>query len=633
MNDDHSVVDFETEAIKRRPQFPPKPVGVSIKMPGDRSRYYAWGHPEGNNCDIHTARSRVRDAYNCKRTVFHNNGYDVDVSETFFGLRPRRREDTVFLAFLNDPYERSLELKPLAAKQLNLPPEEQDLLKEWVIANVPEAKRKKSEWGAYISRAPVRLVKPYAEGDTDRTDGLYNKLLPIIDKRGMLQAYQRELKVTPISTEMERSGVRVDEKGLKRAVQVFEKMDSDVMLRIQRKLGVANRYGINKTFNLNSGKQLAEALVRANKLNAIIRTPKGAVSTKITNLRATCNDKELLQLLSVHSVCEKYLTSFMRPWIEQAQVTGGRILPHFNQTRNDGGGGARSGRFSCSDPNLQNIPTNPEESQNKETLLLVNKWLLDDYGLPFYGLRDYILPDEGTIMICVDYNQQELRILAHFEKDVLMRAYLANPKMDIHEYCRQLVFKATGQLFERKHIKVTVFGIVYGMGLAKLADRLEVDKKTATGVRNGIFKAIPGIRRLMDELRSNADYDEPLTTWGGREYFCEEPKRIKVDPDDPDCDDFKTVSFEYKMLNYLVQPSAADCTKQGMINVHEEVPEARIAIQVHDELVCMARSRKFGPRIAHAMCDVDFNVPLLADPKYSTTSWARAAGNKLDLAA
>jgi DNA polymerase I-like protein with 3'-5' exonuclease and polymerase domains len=79
------------------------------------------------------------------------------------------------------------------------------------------------------------------------------------------------------------------------------------------------------------------------------------------------------------------------------------------------------------------------------------------------------------------------------------------------------------------------------------------------------------------------------------------------------------------MLNYLIQPSAADCTKQGMLNVRDAVPEARIAIQVHDELVCMAPSKKYGPKIAAAMCDVKMRVPMLAEPKYSTDSWARAA--------
>ena len=162
-----------------------------------------------------------------------------------------------------------------------------------------------------------------------------------------------------------------------------------------------------------------------------------------------------------------------------------------------------------------------------------------------------------------------------------------------------------------------MFGILYGMGLDKLAARLEVDRDTARTIRKAIYKVIPGIEKLQESLSDLADHDEPLKTWGGREYFCEEPRYNK--------EEGRWVSFEYKMLNYKIQPSAADVTKQGMINVREQVPRARIAIQVHDELVCMAPSRKYGPRIAQAMCDMKLRVPLLADPKYSTTSWARAA--------
>jgi DNA polymerase-1 len=267
---------------------------------------------------------------------------------------------------------------------------------------------------------------------------------------------------------------------------------------------------------------------------------------------------------------------------------------------------------------LQQISANVLESRNRVTLELVQKWL-KAYDLDFIGLRDLFVPDEGMVLICADYNQQELRILAHFlavhGDKTLMRAYHENPKLDIHEFFRQLVHKEIGILYERKYIKIAVFGIIYGMGVGKLADMMGVEQSIARTLRNGIYKAVPGIRDLMDEFKRMAAHDEPLITWGGRQYFCEEP-RIKKDTKE-------LMSFEYKMLNYEIQPSAADCTKQGMLNVRDAVPEARIAIQVHDELVCMAPSKKYGPMIAEAMCDVKFKVPMLADVKYSTESWAR----------
>lgn len=614
MVEEPTTVDFETDAIERRPKYPPKPVGVALRHPGGEKEYLAFGHPTGNNCSVSTARRKLHEARQRGPVLFHNASFDLDVMDTFFSVKPDDIEDSLYLMFLNDPYEPTLSLKPMSEKHLGMPPDEQEDLRDWILEHVPGAKRKKTKWGEFIGQAPGNIVAPYAIGDVDRTYRMWKKFRPVIEKRGMLEAYKRELALTPITMDMERSGVRVDVAGLKECLSAFELLDSQIMKRIHKKLRVG------KDFNLNSPKQLSDALLRSNKLDAVMKTRSGQVSTTVKVLRQTCNDKELLDLLAVHSVCEKYLSTFMRPWLEQSELTNGRILPTFNQVRgrgSEGGGGARSGRYSSSDPNLQNVATNPEESQNKDTLLLMQKWLRDECVFDFRGMRDFIISDEDCVMICVDYNQQELRILAHFEQDVLMRAYLENPMMDIHTYCQQLVKEAIGIEFPRKHIKVTVFGIVYGMGLESLSERLEVDRKVAKQVRDGIYEAIPGIPRLMKDLKRLANLDRPLRTWGGREYFCEEPRVSKRTG--------QWQSFEYKMLNYLIQPSAADCTKQGMLNVRQNVPKARIAIQVHDELVCMAPSRKYGPRIAEAMCGVKMRVPMVAEPKYSDWSWARAA--------
>jgi DNA polymerase I-like protein with 3'-5' exonuclease and polymerase domains len=622
-----STVDFETGAIRSRPQYPPKPVGAAIRWPNGEKEYLAWGHPEGNNTDIGTARSKIKDAYKADRVLFHHGAFDMDVGECHLNIKPPKRfDDTLFQAFLLDPHAQELDLKGLAADHLDMAPDEQDRLREWIIDHIPAARKKPSSWGEYIDQAPGGLVGKYAIGDVSRTYRLDKKMMPEVDRRGMREAYERELKCVPITLEMERSGVRIDVKRLKKGTAVFEQMDRDVLRRIAKKLRLDPKNMKSpenpKGFNLNSGVQLADAMIKAHKLDKISRTPTGKVSTKIALLQEGCNDKELLNLLAIHSVANKTISSFMHPWMDQCILTGDRLLPKFNQVRgyDEGGGGARSGRYSSSDPNMQNISANVEESKNKDVLLLMQKLLKDEYDYPFIGLRDYIIPDDNCVMICVDYNQQELRLLAHFEKDVLMRAYIENPMLDVHTFCQQLVKDITGIEFPRKAIKTTVFGIIYGMGVDKLAVQMDADKDTAKQVRDGILEAVPGISKLMKQLKRLARRDEPLRTWGGREYFCEEPKFVKKYG--------RWMSFDYKMLNYQIQPSAADVTKQGMIQVKERVPEARIAVQVHDELVCMVpRVRKvniYGKRIIEAMCDMEFNVPMMAEAKYATRSWARA---------
>jgi len=610
-----TVIDFETKKIESRPSYPPRPVGMAIREPKTGfSEYLAFAHPSGNNCTFWEARQRYAQACARGPILYHNAAFDIDVGEMAFGVKPKEFHDTLYLGFLSNPYEKELSLKPLATKYLDMPNAEQVMLDRWIIANIPGAKRKKTKLGEFIGECPGNVVAAYGMGDTDRTLGIFERFYPEVVKRGMLPAYEREIALTSLTMEMERSGVRVDMRRLKKGLQAFETLEALVIRRIHKKLRVGS------DFNLNSPKQLSAALLSANKLDAIVKTAKGNISTTVKVMRTTCNDKELLDLLSVHSVLDKYLTSFMRPWLEQGEKTGGRILPTFNQVRGrgeEGGGGARSGRYSSSNPNLQNVATNAEDSSNAVTLLLLRQWLKEQCGYHFVGLRDYILPDEGCIMLCADYNQQEVRMLAHFENDVLMRAYIDDPHLDIHTFCQQLVKKAMGKEFPRKYIKVTVFGIIYGMGVDKLAAQLGVQRNVAKQIRDGIYAAIPGIRKLQKKLRGLADHDKPLTTWGGREYFCEEPVFNK-----------KTnswMTFEYKLMNYLIQPSSADYTKQGMLNVRAEVPQVRIAIQVHDELVCMLPSRKYGPRVVDVMCSMKLRVPMVATAKYSEDSWAKAA--------
>jgi DNA polymerase-1 len=631
--DEPTTIDFETEKIESRPFYPPKPVGVAIRHPGGREEYYAWGHRNsvtgstsgmGNNCDVGKAAAVLRGIYRDRTAkLFHNGSFDIDVADVHLGLRaPANIEDSLFIAFLKNPHEKTIALKPLGEKYLDMPPEEQEDLRDWILDNVrqPNGKKitKKKEWGAYISNAPVDMVGPYAIGDVARTYKFWNKFRPEIIRRGMFDAYQREIKLMPITLEMERSGVRVDLSGLKKAYQVFSEMDRTLIRAIHKKLGIGGRTGADAgDFNINSGAQLAAALVKADKLSAIVRTPTGKMSTKVSVLHETCNDKELLDLLSIHSVADNYLSGFLRPWIEQAELTDGRVLPKFNQVRaktGDGGGGTRTGRYSSSDPNLQTVTADVDESKNKDVLLLMQKYLREYYQYDFIGLRDFFLPDEGCILAAIDYNQQELRLLAHFEEGLLAEAYRTNPNLDIHEYLRQEIYKVTGTLYERKSIKILVFGLVYGMGITKLAISLKSTRQVADAIKKALMRVVPGIENLMKQLRYLADHDLPLRTWGGREYFCEDPFKMP---------DGKIITFEYKMLNQLIQPSAADVTKQGMINVAEQVPRVRIALQVHDELICMIPDKSYGPKITHAMCDMEFAVPMTANAKYSTKSWAR----------
>lgn len=619
-----AVVDFETAGIKSRPNYPPRPVGVAIKKPGQKGHYYAWGHPTGNNCTREEGARAVRAAMDGGEVVFHNSIFDVDVGEVHLNApRPNVAHDTLFLAFLLEPEASTLSLKPLAERHLGLKPVERDAVKEWLRTHHPvlSKMRKQSfekDWGAYICDAPGDLVGRYAIGDIDRTDRLFDKLYRKVVKEGMLAAYEREVALMPITLEMERTGVRVDVKRLQRDKPVFEAELAAVAKRIYKILG--------RTFNIASNEELFESLYKANKLSAIVKTEKGNPSTAIKVLHETCNDKALLMELSLHSTLENYLGTFINRWIEEGSRNHGYVHPSFNQVRDrsgEGRGGTRTGRYSSNNPNFQNLPADVEEAKNRDVLIeLASR--LRKRGLEFVGLRDYILPDPGCAFVSADYSQQEPRILAHFERGRLMRAYQEDPKLDVHAYAAQLIKEATGIEYPRKYVKVIALGLMYGMGLDKLAHGLGESIDVAKQVKYAYLNAIPGIKELMDELKALARQDRPLITWGGRKYYCEPPKLIKIKT--PGGSFEKLQTFEYKMLNTLIQGSAADCTKEGMLNVRQNCTNTRIAVQVHDELLCcvpLGKLKTEVPRIKEAMEGVKFRVPMVTDPTIGRKSWGR----------
>jgi DNA polymerase-1 len=609
-----ATVDFETEGVEVRPKYPPVPTGVAIRYPSGKLKYWSWGHPSENNCTKYEAIRELQRIYRRYRILFYHGQFDLDVGNVHLGLPLLKDfEDGLYIAFLKDPHQRSLELKELAPKQLNMPADARDELRDWIVENIEGANKGKRKWKEYICKAPGKLVGKYACADAEMTFRYFEAFYPEIEKRSMKPAYRREVKCLPITLEMER-GLRINASGLEQCGEIFQEASEDIYKKIRSKLGV------KAGFNLNSGQQLGQALQSGGFLKWIQKTPSGLVATGMDVLKKTCKDKDLVNLLGMHSVLQKSMNTFIYPWLNQAQYTGGRICPHYNQTAGgdeDSRYGTRSGRYSSSNPNLQQVSANVEESKNRDLLMILQAYLKERFDFKFTGLRAFLLPDKGSVLISVDYGQQEIRLLAHFERGELMEHFRRDPNFDLHTFIQKFIQKQTGIEYPRKFIKITVFSIIYGAGVKKIQMQLDTDWKTAETVYQGVFAAVPGLKRLIEDLKELERQDLPLTTWGGREYLCE--------PDHYDADKDRWYEFGYKMLNYQIQPSAADLTKEGMIQVADALPDCRIAGQVHDELLVMAPSRSYGPKVVHAMCDLNLNVPIIAEPKYSRVSWGAVA--------
>ena len=213
------TLDFETEAIQPRPAYPPKPVGLAVRWETGKTEYLAFGHREENNSTKEQAARVVRAAFRGDHgpVLFHNGIFDIDVAQSAFGIKrwPKEYEDTLYLAFLDNPRSDSLSLKYLAEKHLGMKPNARDRLREWLTENIAEVRAKPSSFGAYICAAPGNLVGKYAMDDVKMTHRLFKHLGASIEERGMLDAYQRELDLTPVTLSMENTGLRADIRGLK----------------------------------------------------------------------------------------------------------------------------------------------------------------------------------------------------------------------------------------------------------------------------------------------------------------------------------------------------------------------------------------------------------------------------------
>lgn len=608
-------VDFETKAIGPRPlEYPPRPVGVAIVDPATRERVYlAWGHPPGlgNNCTAREAAGRLKDLYASRPVVYHNAAFDLEVGAAHLGLpAPREWHDTMLLAFLDDPRQGSLSLKPLAMKELGRPPREQDRLNAWLKAHGYRP-------GADISMGPVALVGPYAIGDDVRTIALFKVLYrrAVLDA-GMGEAYDRERRLVPVLNDMQARGVPLDLPRLEREIPVWYARAKELEGYIVRRLG--GRKAVGDDFNLGSGQQLADALENAELVTEFVLTAKGNRSTKRENLQQVLDDPKLFRALAERAVLLKYISTYGLKWLPRDEpIEGwnarprpkgdgpwpgmshdGRVFPRINQVHGyhdesrGGGGGARTGRLSYSD-SWQAIPK-------------PDRRLYDT--LPV--LRDFVLAPRGSAFQVRDYDQQEFRILAHYENGPLLARYQADPRIDMHETARQMIEELTGRRWERRPVKDTGFGLLYGMGIKKLARKAGVDEPTARELKAAYLKAVPGLAKLQAELKKRAQRGEPIRTWGGRVYYVEDPKVV----------DGELRTFDYKMLNVLIQGSAADCTKEAMIRAHAALGrDERLVLQVHDELMVEtdaspAAQARAMRRLREAMESVTFDVAMLSAP-------------------
>jgi hypothetical protein len=334
------------------------------------------------------------------------------------------------------------------------------------------------------------------------------------------------------------------------------------------------------------------------------------------------NGAAIASALGYRNRLKTCLSMFMRPWLEQACQYNGRITTNWNQVRNGGdsdgrgGGGTRTGRPSTDKHNFLNI-SKAWAGRNDG---YVHPEFLSVAPLPL--CRKYILPDEGHVWLHRDFNGQEMRVFGHFEQGDLWRQYQANPRLDPHEWVRQVILDTTGTELIRTKVKNTNFARLYGGGKGAVYRRAQCSsEREAEEIMKFCDRALPGrellnkeIKRVVRDPRFKA-----IRTWGGRLYYPEKPTLDKKTG--------RLMNWEYKLINYLVQGSAADGTKESIIDWYPHRGASRFLVTVYDENNISA-PREDAVRamreLKRAMEEPRLTVPMLTDPKHGET-WGSIA--------
>ena len=461
----------------------------------------------------------------------------------------------------------------------------------------------------YIAYYKVELPKPaYLEpdafsllGDTAQAeasfasfatavDGLYETLAPRLREREQWELYQREeLPLCRVLAEMEIAGCRVDAGALAAFGELMERQCADLEKAIYA--------GAGGEFNINSPKQLGEVLFERLQLPHGKKTKTGW-STNADVLEGLRPANPIVDQVLEYRQFAK-LKSTYADGLLKAMDPDGRIRTSFQMTV------TATGRLSSTEPNLQNIPTRTDLGSE---------------------IRRMFVPADGCVLVDADYSQIELRLLAHVSGDEAMReAFLSGN--DFHTATAARVFHVAPQEVThemRRRAKAVNFGIVYGISPFSLSQDIGVSQREAKEYMESYFATFPGVRRYMDGAVEQAK----------QRGYAETIFHRRRDLPELTSSNHNLRSFgERVALNMPIQGAAADVMKLAMVAVYrrlrEELPAARLVLQVHDELIveCPEADAAQAARLLAEEMEgvVTLSVPLTAEAHWGK-NWLEAKG-------
>lgn len=434
-------------------------------------------------------------------------------------------------------------------------------------------------------------VYEYAAEDADITLRLKNKLEPELKKFDCDKLfYEIEMPLMPVLAEMEMNGVCLDTVSLAETSKQFTNRMNEIEARIYELAG--------ETFNIASPKQVGEILFE--KLKIVEKAKKTKTGQYVTSeevLQQLRNKHEIVADILEHRGLKKLIGTYIDALPKLINPTTGHIHTSFNQTI------TATGRLSSSDPNLQNIPIRGEDGKE---------------------IRKAFIPEPGCLFFSADYSQIELRVMAHLSQDPHMIEVFRKGK-DLHAATAANIYKkdiTEVTRDERTKSKRANFGIIYGITVFGLAERLDISRDEAKMLIDGFFTTFPEVHDYMEKSKEVAREKGYVTTLFGRRRYL------------PDINSHNATVrgfAERNAINAPIQGTAADIIKVAMIRIHNrfktEGIRSKMILQVHDELnfsVYPEEKERVEKIVLEEMQQaIELTVPLVADSGFGQ-NWLEA---------
>ena len=540
-------------------------VGIAVAVEG-WAGYFPIAHEGGGNMDRNMVLQWLKDVLNTTATkIFHNAMYDVCWLRSMGFTINGRIVDTMIAAALSDENQFRFDLNTCSKRYTGLTKDETALYaaaKEWGVDPKGE-----------MYKLPAMYVGQYAEKDASITLQLWQYLKREISNQDIESIFDLETELFPCLVDMRFLGVRVD---IQAAHALKQELVQEEKLCLQK---VKTETGIDT--QIWAARSIAQVF---EKLSLPFDRTEKTQAPSFTKNFLQNHPHPMVQYIARAREINKAHTTFIDTILKHEHK--GRIHAEINQLRSDNGGTV-TGRFSYSNPNLQQIPARNKELGPR--------------------IRSLFIPEEKCKWGVFDYSQQEPRLVVHYAS--LQNLYGVNDVLDAYNEGDADFHTIVADManIPRSQAKTINLGLFYGMGKNKLQAELGVDKETSDGLFRQYHDRVPFVKQLMDNVMQRAQQRGQIRTLLGRlcRFHLWEPNMFgmhKALPHDQALLEHGPGirrAYTYKALNRLIQGSAADMTKKAMLELYKEgsVPH----IQVHDELDLSIESPDHADKIKEIM--------------------------------